>query len=45
MTITPGMGGNAKKKYAESLMKAGDKRSYNEIKADIELEIRGYKKK
>lgn len=28
-----------KKKYAEDLMKNGDKRSYNEIKADLELEL------
>ncbi len=28
-----------KKEYAEKLMRDGDKRSYNEIKADLELQI------
>lgn len=28
-----------KKEYAEKLMRNGDKRSYNEIKADLELQI------
>lgn len=28
-----------KKEYAEKLMASGDKRSYNEIKADLELQI------
>ena len=31
------MSGQAKKELAEKLIKQGDKRSYNEIKADIEL--------
>jgi hypothetical protein len=43
MKITPGMVGQAKKRYAEDLVKQGDKHSYNEIKADIELEIKGFK--
>lgn len=28
-----------KREYAERLMKNGDKRSYNEIKADLELQL------
>lgn len=39
ITYNSSMTGKEKKAHAEKLMANGDQRSYNEIKADIELEI------